>query len=68
MAKFVKGKKTGMVMKVAKKKGGSMVSRAKPSDIKGMSTKNKIKFGTAIKAGGKGKLRGIARKIKSKKR
>lgn len=63
MAQFLKGKKTGMVMKTNKTK--SHFSKAGIGDIKGMSTKQKIKFGTAVKAQSKSRL---GKKITRKKR
>lgn len=47
--KYVRGKKTGMVMKVEDKGKTSTVSKAKPSDIKNMNPSEKVAFSTAVK-------------------
>lgn len=50
--KYVKGKKTGMVMKVEDKGKTTTISKAKPSDIKKMNPSEKVAFSTAVKEQG----------------
>ena len=47
MPKFVEGKK--MVLKEEQKGKTSVISKAKPKDIKDMSTKQKIKLGPKVR-------------------
>ncbi len=67
MAKFETGKRTGKVLKKTQGKKSSTISFAKRSDIKGMSTKNKLKFGSRIRSQSGGAIKKIISRIKSKK-
>lgn len=49
MAKYVKGSKTGMIMKVEGKEGSEKISKAKPKDIASMNPSEKVAFSTAVK-------------------
>lgn len=66
MAKFETGKLTGKVLKKTQGKKSSTISFAKRSDIKGMSTKNKLKFGSRLRAQSGGAIKRIASRLKKK--
>lgn len=45
---YSKGK-TGMILKTSRKKKSTVISKATSKDVKNMSTKDKLKFGHALR-------------------